>query len=163
MEKIGVIGCGLMGAGIIRTLLQAEYPVTVYDVNDQAVENVVTLGAVKASNIKHLAERVDIIILSLPSAELIENVVQVNDDALLKVFGKNKVIIDMSTNDVALTKKLYNASKKEQIYFFDCPLSGGPDGARSGNLTMMVGGDRKKYEEILTTIIVKLPLRTPSG
>lgn len=148
MGKIGVIGCGLMGTGIISRLTNYDDQVVVYDINDEAVDYVVTLGAQKAINIRKIAESVDIVILSLPSAALIEEVVLLGEDSLLKTMKKETIIIDMSTNDVELTKRLYEEAKKKQIHFFDCPLSGGPAGAHEGTLTMMIGGDEIQYERI---------------
>lgn len=75
MGKVGVIGCGLMGSGIAKNLLKNNYEVMVYDINEDAVKNLVNQGAVVASKPEELASQVDYLILSLTSPELVKEIV----------------------------------------------------------------------------------------
>src|SRR5690625_3371405 len=146
MKKVGVIGCGLMGQGMIQNLLQQQYDVMIYDVNDAATIPLVEKGATHAKDVTTLAQAVDILLLSLPSPKIIQ-------DVLLKeafpVMHQGSIVLDMSTNDVDVTRDLAQKAQNCGITFFDCPLSGGPAGANAGTLTIMVGGDEAQFPAVL--------------
>lgn len=147
MKKIGVVGCGLMGSGIAKNLLKNDYSVYVYDINEEAVNKLSNEGAIKSSTINVMAEIVDCVILSLPTPELIKEIV-LGENGIIQSMKQGTYILDMSTNDVSVTKELYEKAKVDGIEFFDCPLSGGPEGAAKGTLTIMVGGNKKTYLSI---------------
>ncbi len=67
-------------------------------------------------------------------------------DSILEGIKKNSVIIDHTTASVKVTRKLYKVCRKKKSFFFDAPMSGGEIGAKKGNLSLMVGGDKSKYE-----------------
>lgn len=146
MKKVGVIGCGLMGQGMIQNLLQQQYDVMIYDVNDAATTLLVEKGATSAKDVTTLAQAVDVLLLSLPSPKIIQ-------DVLLKeafpAMHQGSFVLDMSTNDVEMTRDLAQKAQNSGITFFDCPLSGGPAGANAGTLTIMVGGDETQFPIVL--------------
>ncbi|MGM8213406.1 NAD(P)-dependent oxidoreductase [Virgibacillus sp. W0430] len=152
MNKVGVIGCGLMGQGLVKNLLENGFTVTIYDINKEAVNKLVQKGAVRSENVQQLAKEVDRVILSLPSPALIEQLMLKEETGVLHAMQPGTYVMDMSTNDVQLTKQLHEAARQRQIEFFDCPLSGGPAGAESGALTIMVGGNEKAFPEILPVL-----------
>lgn len=148
MDKVGVIGCGLMGSGIAKNLLKNNYEVYVFDINPKAVQLLVEEGAVAFDKTEVMATEVEVIILSLPSPELIEKVVSDEETGIIHFMKKGTFILDMSTNDVELTRSLCEQGQKNEIDFFDCPLSGGPAGAANGTLTIMAGGSEEKFHSI---------------
>ncbi|MFC7688119.1 NAD(P)-dependent oxidoreductase [Ureibacillus sp. GCM10028918] len=152
MESVGVIGCGLMGSGIAKNLLKNNYEVTIYDINDDAVRNLVNQGAIAASNPEELASQVDYLILSLTSPELVKQLVLDEDRGVLYRMNQDKFILDMSTNDVNLTRHIHEVAQTRGVEFYDCPLSGGPDGANNGTLTIMIGGNEERFKEILPVL-----------
>lgn len=146
MKQIGVIGCGLMGKGMIINLLKENYDVTIYDVNEDAMIPLIEEGATKANTVASLAAKVDVLLLSLPSPIIIQQLLL---NEAFPVMKQNSVVLDMSTNDVEITRQLAQKAKDEGITFYDCPLSGGPKGAKEGSLTIMIGGDPKTYPKIV--------------
>lgn len=152
MATVGVIGCGLMGSGIAKNLLKSNYEVIVYDINEDAVRNLVNQGAVAASKPEELASQVDYLLLSLTTPELVKEIVLDEDKGVLYRMNQGKFILDMSTNDVNLTRQIHEISKTRGVEFYDCPLSGGPDGANNGTLTIMIGGNQERLEEILPVL-----------
>lgn len=152
MEKVGVVGCGLMGRGIAKKLLENGYTVWIYDIDKEAVQDLVGKGAIAASNVKTLAKEVDCMILSLPSPELIKKLMLDQENGALKVMQSGSSILDMSTNDVEITREIHDQAKLYGLEFFDCPLSGGPAGARDGTLTIMVGGNELMFPVILPVL-----------
>ncbi|WP_307786779.1 NAD(P)-dependent oxidoreductase [Pseudogracilibacillus auburnensis] len=152
VKNIGVVGCGLMGFGIAKNLLKHSYNVVVFDINKEAVKKLENEGAQSAESVRTLAKEVDVLILSLPSPPLIEKLMTDSKDGAFDVMKKGTVILDMSTNDVELTRKLYDKAKQQEIDYYDCPLSGGPAGANDGTLTIMVGGKEEKFSTILPVL-----------
>lgn len=149
MKQIGVIGCGLMGKGIIINLLKNNYDVTIYDVNEKAMIPLVEKGATQAKTVVSLAKNVDVLLLSLPSPKIIKQLLL---NEVFPAMQEKSFILDMSTNDVEVTRQLANQAEKYGITFFDCPLSGGPVGADEGTLSIMVGGNKQVYPKIVPVL-----------
>ncbi|MUV36952.1 3-hydroxyisobutyrate dehydrogenase [Lentibacillus sp. JNUCC-1] len=152
MKHIGVVGCGLMGSGIATNLLKKAYQVHVYDINKESVQRLAQKGAIAEDNIPSLAEKVDIMILSLPSPSLIKTVLTDCEEGAFVSMRKGSYILDMSTNDVEVTRELHAVAGHYGLAFLDCPLSGGPDGAESGTLTIMVGGNEDAFSNVLPVL-----------
>lgn len=152
MKNIGVVGCGLMGFGIASTLLKNDYNVHVYDISDDPVQKLVKKGAIRAENVKKLAQDVEIMILSLPSPSLIKQLLTDKEQGAFSVMKNGTHILDMSTNDVEMTRQLNKSAKELGIEYFDCPLSGGPEGANNGTLTIMVGGSEQAFPKVLPVL-----------
>lgn len=149
MTTVGVIGCGLMGSGITKNLIKNNYNVHVFDINEVAVKELVDHGAIPTKKPDVIAGEVDCLILSLTSPEIIKNTLLNEQDGVLFKMKKGSFILDMSTNDVKLTREIHQVAQEYGIEFYDCPLSGGPEGAANGTLTIMVGGSEEQYPTIL--------------
>lgn len=149
MTAVGVIGCGLMGSGITKNLLKNNYRVHVFDINEAAVKDLVNHGAVPASTPGEMATEIDLLILSLTSPEIIKKTLLHEQEGMIFKMKKGSFILDMSTNDVKLTREIHQTAEEYGIQFYDCPLSGGPEGAANGTLTVMVGGNEDQYPIIL--------------
>lgn len=152
MQAIGIVGCGLMGCGIATNLVRKGYEVTVYDTNPEAVERVVKEGANSASSVPELAKSSNVLILSLPSTDLVEKVLVDGIEGALQHLKLGSAVLDMSTNDVARTRRLEEAAGVVGVDYFDCPVSGGPGGASSGALTIMVGGSEEKFSQVSSVL-----------
>lgn len=152
MQKIGIVGCGLMGHGIATNLVHKGYKVTVYDTNPEAVERVKKEGANSAPSVPELAKSSDVLVLSLPSTDLVEKVLVDGKEGALQHLKFGSAVLDMSTNDVARTRRLEEAAGVVGVEYFDCPVSGGPDGASSGSLTIMVGGSEEKFSQVSSVL-----------
>src|SRR5690625_4819915 len=111
MKVVGIVGCGLMGSGIATTLLKADFDVYVYDIDQTAVERLTEKGANGAASISDLAAQVDVLILSLPSPKVIEEVLTNKVTGAFQQMKENSYVLDMSTNDLQLTKKLHGSAQ----------------------------------------------------
>jgi 3-hydroxyisobutyrate dehydrogenase len=140
MSKVGVIGCGLMGKGMAKNLLKAGHEVSVYDTNPSVLKEMENMGAQPVEGIASLAADRTFLLTSLPSSEILEQVL-LGASGAIQVMKKGTFILDMGTTDVMLTRSLHQQAGKKGISFFDCPVSGGPQGAEQGKLTIMVGGE----------------------
>jgi 2-hydroxy-3-oxopropionate reductase len=153
MKRIGFIGLGVMGSRMAKNLLKAGYPLTVYDKVPEKIQSLALLGAKEASSPKEVSENSDIVMLSLPGPVEVEEVI-LGKDGVLEGLKEGGVVVDLSTIDPSTARKLYEKCKQRKVRFLDAPVSGGAVSAERGTLTIMVGGDRDAYEEVLEVLKV---------
>ena len=97
------------------------------------------------SCIPSLLEEVDVVFTMLPSGLIVKDIITKFIDNC-KI---NSILMDCSTIDVKTTKELSETlHKNNEIYMLDAPVSGGVQGAKSGELTFMVGGNRDVFEKV---------------
>lgn len=144
MTKVGVLGIGMMGKGIVKNLLKAGYEVYAYDPLPQAAEKAQELGAEVMPGIKDVSEKVEFLLASLPTTQAVEDAV---NEALLYM-KPGSILCNMSTSAPTVEKVLYEAAKAKGIGYLDSPVSGGPSGAENATMSIMVGGDEEVFEKV---------------
>ncbi len=82
MKKLGFIGIGIMGKPMAKNLIDAGYPLVVYDINSKAIEEMVDYGAKSVSSCKEVASQSEIIITMLPNSPEVEKVVLGEDGVI---------------------------------------------------------------------------------
>ena len=138
--KIGFIGLGAMGAPMARRLLEAGYDVvTSINRNRQPLDELSPLGLVDAGSAKAVGEVADILMLVVWDEAQIDSILKGPDGALSTLKPGSKVLL-MSTISPEYCRELAAESADRQIAILDCPLSGMPQGAADGTLSLMVGG-----------------------
>ena len=145
MKKVGFIGLGNMGARMSTLLLEADYEVIGYDINEEFVNQLLPKGLKKASSLNDISKDIDIIITMLPNGEIVEKVL----DTIVDKLRPETLIVDCSTIDVDKAKELNKKCENKKLLFLDAPVSGGVGGAEGGTLTFMVGGTQNAYEMML--------------
>ena len=133
--KLGLAGAGRMGTPMAKRLLAAGYSVRVYDTNATAVEALAAQGAGKAATPAELAKSCDVVLLSLPTPEIVQAVC-LDLDGLASVKGA-RIVIDLSTTGPRTERLVAKGLKAAGIALADCPVSGGVGGAEKGTLAMM--------------------------
>jgi len=144
--RIGFIGLGTMGSRIAGNILKAGYPLTVYDLRDEAVKTLADLRATVADTPKALAEASDIIFTSLPGPPEVE-AVALGKAGLIEGVRPGSVYIDLTSNSPTVVRRIYDRFKEKGAHVMDVPVSGGPTGAQAGTLTLMVGGDEEVFQK----------------
>ena len=147
-KKIGFIGLGAMGSGMVGMLLKNGYQVTCFDINPEAIQKAVKKGALAADSPVGVGKETDIIILSLPSPRSVEETT-LGDQGVLKGLQPGAYIIDMSTTDPVTTRKINDAAVSQGVHTLDAPVSGGPVRAEEGTLSIIVGGSKEDFESVL--------------
>lgn len=147
-KDIGFIGLGAMGSGMVEMLLKNGYSVTCFDINSDAVQAAIKKGAFAAGSPSGAGKESDIIILSLPSPQIVQDTI-LSDHGVLKGLHPGAYIIDMSTTDPVTTRKIDDVAVSQGIRTLDAPVSGGPIRAAEGTLTIMVGGSTEDYQACL--------------
>ncbi|KAE8437934.1 MULTISPECIES: NAD(P)-dependent oxidoreductase [Halomonadaceae] len=143
--SLTVIGLGQMGGNMALTLKAAGFAVTGTDVFDAARTklaslglNVVTPDALPAS---------DVYLLSLPTSAHVREVLETSPGLLARA-PRGSVIVDTSTSDPAMSRELAEKVMAAGLHWLDAPVSGGPKGAASGKLGMLLGGDETTIERV---------------
>ncbi|WP_025058430.1 NAD(P)-dependent oxidoreductase [Sulfitobacter donghicola] len=134
--RIGVIGCGNMGGGMAAQLLAAGKDVTCFDPHAETLEKIVARGAKAAETPSQLAQSVDVIILSLPKAAVVDAVMR----DMLSDIRPDTVILDTSTSEPTTSQAMTALGAEHGFAFVDGPVSGGPAAANAGTMTMLLGG-----------------------
>ena len=146
MEKIGFIGLGNMGRPLAERLLK-KYQLYVYDLEEENLNFFISRGAIKCLSPSEVASNTDRMFLCLPTSSIVEKVIN-GDKGILKTAKQNSFIIDMTTGEPDITRELSKTLLLRDINFIDAPVSGGPKGARLGNIAIMIGGTEKQFSVI---------------
>ena len=148
---IGVIGLGNMGLGMVRTLLREGFAVVGFDLsNDRRIETA-EAGAAIVTSQQELFKSCDTIILSLPTAAHVTAVLT-GDGGLTGCDCGPRLVIDTTTSEPDVTRELDQSLRRLGHILIDAPVSGGPAGANSGQLTMMVGGSESDFAKAMPVL-----------
>jgi 2-hydroxy-3-oxopropionate reductase len=143
-EKIGFIGVGFMGKPMSLNLLKAGYRIIAYDINPKTLQELQEKKASIATSCKEVAAESDIIITMLPNSEDVEQAI-LGEAGVVEGVKPKSIVIDMSTIDPRISRKIAKALSKKGVKMLDAPVSGGQMGAKAGTLAIMVGGDEENY------------------
>jgi 3-hydroxyisobutyrate dehydrogenase len=149
--KCGFIGLGNLGAHLAASLLRAGFPLTVHDLDPSAAAGLIAAGGVWASSPREVAETTDSVITCLPSPAAV-TAVMTGDAGVLAGLATGGAWIDMSTNDVDEVKRLAALAEAAGIACLEAPVTGGVHKAASGEITVLVGGDKPVYESHLAAL-----------
>jgi 3-hydroxyisobutyrate dehydrogenase len=142
---VGFIGVGNMGNPMAYNVLKAGFPMTVYDRNPQAMENLVQAGAQHAASAREVVEASDLVLTSLPASPDVE-AVYLESGGLVDSAKPATILIDLSSVLPSTPRKIEPRARARGVHFLEAPVSGGVSGARAATLAIMVGGD----PEVLT-------------
>lgn len=133
-----------MGGGMAAQLVAGGCALTCYDPNAEVLEKMRRLGANTVQTPVELAQGVDVLILSLPKAAIVEAVMADIKDAI----QPNAVILDTSTSEPATSQAMAALGAAQGFAFVDGPVSGGPAAANAGTMTMLLGGVAPAIERL---------------
>ena len=147
MESIGFIGLGNMGGGMSLNIQKAGYPMVVYDLREEAARPLLEGGARLANSPAEVSSLSDVTFTSLPGPKEVE-AVATGVDGVLEGIRPGSIYVDLSSSRPTLIRELEPIFRQKGAHVLDAPVSGGKSGAASGNLAVMVGGDREVFESI---------------
>ena len=148
--KIGLIGLGIMGKPMAKNLLKAGYDLTVSDLNQASVDEIVAAGAKAATNAE-IGETCDVVLTMVPNSPQVK-AVMLGEDGVAAHMKPGSVFIDMSSINPVASKEIAAELAKRGIEMLDAPVSGGEPKAIDGTLSFMVGGKQEifdQYKELL--------------
>ena len=145
MKKIGFVGLGIMGKPMAKNLLKAGYELNVFDVNQDAVNEVVAAGGVAAKTAKEVAAQSEAVITMLPNSPHVKTAV-LGENGVLEGAKPGLILIDMSSIAPLAAQEVAAAVAKKGVEMIDAPVSGGEPKAIGGTLSIMVGGKQEIFD-----------------
>jgi 2-hydroxy-3-oxopropionate reductase len=143
-RTVGFVGLGTMGIEMTRNLLKAGHSVRAFDVVPAALQAATEAGALPCSSVAGVSEGAFLVVTMLPDTPQVEEVVM-GAAGLRRNPPDGSIIVDMSTISPQAVRAMAAALKADGIDLLDAPVSGGPQGAKSGTLTIMAGGDAAAF------------------
>jgi 3-hydroxyisobutyrate dehydrogenase len=144
MATIGFVGLGHMGNPMVRNLLKQGHQVSVYDIDPDAVANLLSQGAQAVKNISEIAEN-EVVISMLQTGQQVQDVCS-GEKGLFALAKPGTLFIDCSSIDISATRQLHQEAQAFSMAMIEAPVSGGVAGAEAGSLTFMVGGNEKNFQ-----------------
>ncbi|MCL4458537.1 MAG: NAD(P)-dependent oxidoreductase [Chloroflexi bacterium] len=146
--RVGFIGLGKMGRPMALNLLRANFSLTVHNRSRAVVEELVQMGASGAASAREVARGCDVVLTCLPNPATVEEVF-LGPEGIISATREGHILIDHSTVGPSTSREIAAAAREKGAYFLDAPISGGPAGAQAGTLTIMVGGDKGAFDQVL--------------
>jgi 3-hydroxyisobutyrate dehydrogenase-like beta-hydroxyacid dehydrogenase len=137
MGRIGFIGIGIMGSGMVANLVGAGHEVTVWNRTRARAEAIE--GVAVAPSPAEVARQCPIVMICVSDTPDVIEVVE-GEDGLAGGLGEGSLVVDHSTISPSATRELAAAVGGYGAAWLDAPISGGSEGAQKGTLSIMVGG-----------------------
>lgn len=144
--ELGFVGVGRMGGPMSERLLEAGYSLTIFDTDATQVDALVKKGAKKASSAAEVASAADIVLMSLPTPDIVRTVA-LGDKGVARG-NRVRTLIDLSTTGPGVSNIVAKELTQRNISWVDSPVSGGVKGAAAGTLAVMVSCPKPVFEEI---------------
>ena len=135
--RVGIIGLGIMGGSFARNLLADGQPVIGFDILNDKVTEIIELGGEAGSSPKDVANKVDVVIISLPTIKAFRNVMTGNN-GLVTAAKEGLIVIECSTFRIAEKQDAHDRLADVGTIMLDCPISG--TGAQAVNKDLSVYG-----------------------
>ncbi len=144
MERVGMLGVGIMGRAMAANLVKAGFAVSGYDPDPKAMKRLKAAGGRPCASAGDLASEVDVVICALPSPEALHDAAQ-----QIAACGHRKLlVVETSTLDIADKTAARDALKAKSIVMLDCPLSGTGAQAVHKDLTVYASGPKAAIKKL---------------
>ena len=163
--RVGFIGLGDMGQGIVPRLLAAGHQVTGWNRTADKARPLLDLGMTWADTPRQVAETAEVVLSIVTDAAAVE-AVAVGDDGIVSGLASDGIYADMSTIDPDATRRIAATFAEAGLTMLDAPLSGSPISLEQDKASVMVGGDRAAFERarpVLEAIGPTVTYIGPSG
>ena len=147
-ERIGFIGLGIMGRGMVHNLLKAGFDLCIWNRTASRMTPLLDQGAQAGSSPADVAAKSDIILICVSDTPDVQTVISGNE-GVLSTLKPGSLVVDMSTISPQVTKELGDLIESKGSYMLDAPISGGSEGAANGTLSIMVGGDNEQVKRAM--------------
>ncbi|WP_322616890.1 NAD(P)-dependent oxidoreductase [Pseudomonas sp. BIC9C] len=142
-ESIGFIGLGAMGQRMARHLLDHGFGLELFNPSPQAMAPLLQRGARRHATPREVADAAEIVLVCVPTPEIVEQVVLGEHGVILG--QRVRILVDHSTTGPTVARRLEQVLKARGIASLDAPLAGGVAGAEAGTLSVMAAGDAAAY------------------
>jgi 3-hydroxyisobutyrate dehydrogenase-like beta-hydroxyacid dehydrogenase len=138
--KVGFIGLGAMGGPMALNLLKGGFSLVVHDIDAAKLESALAAGAAVAQSPEAVAAAADRTIVIVETTDQAELVIT-GEHGIVSGAGSGHVVLCMSTIDPFVARRIGDRLATRGIAMLDAPVSGGTLRAKSGELSVIVGGD----------------------
>jgi len=150
---VAILGLGIMGSGMARRLLSANFPLVVYNRNREKCTPFTNDGAVIATSPREAASRSQII-LSMVADDAASRDVWLGENGALSGASSDSVLIESSTLSGEWVRELATRAIERGCRFLDAPVTGTKPHAASGELVFLVGGSAEALDTALPVLSV---------
>ena len=153
--RVGFIGLGNLGEPMAAQVAKAGFDLTVFDVRPEPIARLVTIGAHAVDSIDVLAARCDVILVAVVDDKQVSDVLLGGSGSLgvLRIAKAGSTVVLHSTVHPDTCRQLSATALARQIDLLDAPVSGGPRGAQTGSLSIMVGGSESALDRCRTVLL----------
>ena len=144
--RIGIVGTGLLGTAVGLNLLRKGHSLTVYNRTRSKTAALEKEGAKIVESPKKVSENSDIVFSIVKNADAVKKIA-FGDECIACGRHDGLVVCDMSTINPISSKEIADEFSSQGISFLDTPVMGGPNIAITGELVMMVGGQKETFEK----------------
>ncbi|MES2749950.1 MAG: NAD(P)-dependent oxidoreductase [Pseudomonadota bacterium] len=143
-HAVGIVGAGIMGTAIARNLREAGFNVVGYDPVPAARARLEELGGRALASPRAVAEAAPIILMSLPKAEILTEVIG-GADGIAQATGSGQIVIECSTLPLDIKRAAFNVMENSGKILLDCPISGTGAQAVQKDLVILGSGDEAAF------------------
>lgn len=144
--RVGIVGTGLLGNAVGLNLLKRGHSVTAYNRTRSKTKELEETGAKIVDSPKKVSENSDVVFSIVKNADAVRKVA-FGDECIACGKHDGLVVCDMSTINPIASKEIAQEFASRGIPFCDTPVMGGPNVAITGDLVMMVGGEKTTFEK----------------
>ena len=145
--NIGWVGTGVMGAPMAGHLQAAGHKLFVYNRTAAKAQVLVDAGAVLCESPREVASQSEFVFSIVGYPVDVEST-YLSTDGILAGAKAGSVVIDMTTSEPALAKRIFKLAGRQGVDVLDAPVSGGDIGARNAALAIMVGGEQSVFDRV---------------
>jgi len=141
MSEVGFVGVGNMGWPMAANLVKAGFTVNVNDNRRETANNFVqSVGGFAPDTLRQLGEKSGVVVTMLPTSGIVSHVLADAEDSVLAGLKPGSLVIDMTSGEPSVTRRLAEKVAALGGTMIDAPVSGGVSRAKTGELSIMVGG-----------------------
>lgn len=145
-QTVGFIGTGTMGAPLSEQLLDAGYPMNIFNRTKEKAYGLIRKGAHWCESAADVAELSDVIFSMVGYPQEV-NEVYYGKNGVFQSDIKGKCVVDLSTSSPTLAKKIFQNAKEAGAYALDAPVIGTKQSVKNGNLMIVVGGEKEGFSK----------------
>ena len=146
--KVGFIGLGGIGKPMAINIAKSGFDLTVTDLREQPLNELAHYGARVAASAKEVSEISDLVLASLPS-DLVSEEVALGSNGVLAGAKSGDIYVELSTISPGLVHTIAKKASDKGVAVLDAPVSGGLDQRLDGTLSIMVGGEAKTLSKAM--------------
>lgn len=146
MKKVGWLGTGVLGAAIVKRLLECGLEVVVYNRTVEKARELEAFGAQVASSPREVAATCEILFLCVKGEAAAESLLFDEDQGVTAAGRRGICVVDTSTVSPDFAVSLHERLRQTDLHYLEAPVSGGREGALKGTMGMVIAGEQSAVD-----------------